>query len=375
VARVQQPDPGTPRERANREQIGLITPLPARYDLTVTSGTGFTVTPARTWKGTDRLILPFHEWQPADTTGSPLVRECPGGDIATGATGIGGVVDGTGAVTAGQYLLWGFLSARGGNFLGYGLTRKPDHAGTVTAGGGLGVPITVTFTTATRGNCYTVGSRVIIRAGTGVTSLYNQGTVTAVSSTTLQATMDAAYAVTYAPSANTVLPVATAVSVIQTDLLAPWVSQATQGTYRETPFTYLGSVEIDATRTIYLRKPGDPVWASVPFTTITVAGGASVNVVSLRRWIGRHVRHAYLEGDVLRTGGPGGANTLLTLDTVASYGQLQTSSTNAATIQGKASDMLSVAPLYSSVRATVTINGATTVTATAFLRGWVDEAY
>ncbi len=379
MAGVQSPAPGTPRERYLDDQRQLMVPLHPRWHGVAESATAFTIHPDVTWRGSDRLILPFHQWQPSFTSplSRPLLEECPVGSISLTTTGLGGIVDASGTpATAATYLIWGFLRGLDGGFLGYGITRKPDYVGTSGAAAPLGNPVTVTFP-GNVGYAYSVGCRVIVRTSTALSTVYNQGTVTAVTATTITATLDAAYTGAGPQTINAAIPAATVVEVVQLDHLAPWVIGTTQETYgTNVPFALLGTVEVNSGGGIaYFRHPGEHQWPATPITVLSLLGvGVGNTNISLRRWVGRHVHTACLESDVQITGGPGGPTTVVTVDAGASYGRFIPCATNAATLRGRGHGELNPDPATTGIVARVTVNGASTLNAFVYLRGWTEEA-
>jgi hypothetical protein len=386
--RVQHPDAGRQREQYQDILRQLGTGLVPRYELLHTSATTMSVATAATWKGSDRLILPFHEWRDrsqitgnaadAYTVSVPRWVECSPSAIAlTGTSTVGGIVDGVALAASGVYLLWAFLMGPGGSFYGYGLTRRPDYLGTPAATA-LGASGTVTMASAGTANRYTVGARVLVRNGTALGAEYNQGTITAIpaggASLTIQ--YDAVYTGMPAATINTALTAAAGRSVIQLDRQAPWIAtQSSTGrtTWEGRPFAYLGSIEVNAASQIAgVRRPGEPRWLETPTTILTPAApiGIANTVICLRRWIGQHVRLVHLEAAIVTAGGGGGNNTFMSLQGGVNYGRFFTSSinNNSATLRAHAS--IPVTPLYDSLIATTSVDGGTTLNVSAVLRGW-----
>jgi len=207
-------------------------------------------------------------------------------------TQVGGAVDGITIAASEDYLVWGFYnpSLGTGGFEGLGFTRRPHETTTALSGGTVGSSTTFTVA-AGRGFTFPVGCRIIAREGTALGSDYNQGIVTAHTSTTVVATLDAAYGL----GAENNATIANPVELLQIDKFQPRITASDSlypGGGVEYAYCYLGHIQSDASSNVRMfRKRGElyrfPTVDGYNLSNFTASTGASQQA-SCRRILPSH---------------------------------------------------------------------------------------
>jgi hypothetical protein len=223
-------------------------------------------------------------------------------------TRTGGLIDSIALAASSDYFVWAFYDhtkSDAGGFQGIGVTLRPRHTGiTVTSGGGLGASTVLSGFTVGHGHRYPIGCRVLVREGTtGYTGVngsdYNQGIVTATTSTTITVTLDTTYdPATAVGLVDSNATVATSVEVIQLDHFQPLIVNTTAPTlYGGFQYCYLGMLQTDSGSNISdYRYIGDrytfPDVANYLIRTQTLGVDTRVQQC-LARYIPFHVREVY----------------------------------------------------------------------------------
>lgn len=276
------------------------------------------ISPRDTGAGDSTLLVPFRALGTSWASRRPAMLSVSEAHIDLSATGLainggtGGRVDGIALAADMDYLLWAFAHpAEGPVFAGFGLTTRPQIAATTgVTGGGLGAS-TIFTVAAGEGFRFNVGARILARAGVAPGSAYNQGIITAVTSTTIVATLDAAYGVANESNAAIVNPV----ELLQLDKFTPSVpAQATTfgqligGVQVPYQYTYMGMLHSGATTELaWVRNIGDfyPLLTRRLIAMITQLNtGSTINIASLARYIPRSIRTVAMQLVLTRTGGP-----------------------------------------------------------------------
>ena len=249
--------------------------------------------------GDSPLLIPFRFANADYTKRLPIIMSIPTAwTIDLNATTIdlttyiGGIVDGV-ALTAGQdYFVWAFADEYR-NLKGFGITARPRIVdGRTSSGGGLGDAGSVFTVSSGHGWRFGIGSRVIIRKGTGLApgNEYNQGTVVAHESAKITVDLDALYTDVTIES-NVSLIGLTGLEIFQTDNFSPRMYNQNSlypGSGIEYQYSYIGSIQTNDTFDIrHVRQLGD--WYMLPVesylicthvTTVTM-----MHDVTLARWI------------------------------------------------------------------------------------------
>lgn len=272
----------------------------------------------------DRVLrIPYRQIDGAGGVSRTIIHQAadPSLLLDLNVTGLGGRVDGSTLNASDNYFGWAFFdpfNAGNSKFVNVGITRLPSVVNaTMTSGGGFGASTIMTKT----GEClpFNLGSRVLIRRGTGFTGAnieYNQGIITAKAANTLTVTLDASYAGT-GVGLNAALPAASTYGIIQLDQHAP--NTATGELYGGYTYAYLGHLQTNAASNIeYTRQRGD--WLRIPPTpgfyqvnTIVIVGaGNTTSITCFNRWLARNTPMAHVMVTLVNTaaGGTGFAGFL-----------------------------------------------------------------
>jgi len=206
-------------------------------------------------------------------------------------TRIGGLIDGTSLAASSDYLMWAAMDPNHSNnakFRGIFFTQRPQTtSASTTSGGGLGAAGSTFTVIAGHGNKFTVGSRIVIKEGDAIGDDFNQGVITAVTSTLLTVDLDATYGAI--SETNTTLVGLSGLEIVQLDSFEPYLQSTSEhsvfpGSGVEHAFCYLGSFQTDSASKIkYVRRRGERVKfvanivnsignnLSVPATTLCLA--------------------------------------------------------------------------------------------------------
>lgn len=227
------------------------------------------------------------------------------GTIDLDATGLGGRVSGLALAATTHYHLWAFASGtKNPVFKGFGASKQPVSIITSVASGGTLGSSAVLNVTATEGLHFTVGARVICRAGTALGDNYNQGVITARAANTVTVTLDATYGAIN--ETNTTIVGMVNGELMQTDSFTPFVA-ATGAVFGGYHYTYMGSLFVDSSSNIVMmpRKRGDLRFTTAQYIVYNQSGTAAPAATTqcLARWIpfGRKV-NAYLGAIISGTG-------------------------------------------------------------------------
>lgn len=204
-------------------------------------------------------------------------------------TKTGAIIDGLSLATDTDYLIWAFYDeteAVANRFKGFGITARPVTTSSARSGGGFGASATFTVPSG-HGWRFNLGSRIIARVSTALGANYNQGIITAVTSTTIVATMDADYGV--ANESNAALSTSV-YEIIQTDNFAPRIYNEDflyPGSGTEYQYAYIGNIFTDGSSDIVsTRKRGE--YHSFPVVNTELRSGitsTNIYVISLSRWL------------------------------------------------------------------------------------------
>ncbi len=203
------------------------------------------------------------------------------------AAGLGGVVDDLGTFTAyADYILWAFHS--GTAYQGMGLTLRPKSIAS-DFDSGIGTPGGLATFVVVNGNLFNLGARVTVKQDENLGSQYNQGVITAKTSTSLTIQLDADYGASV--QNNTDVSALIGGIIIQNDNFAP--NSNTDGLpFNGYYYSQLGTIRADATLgvatlLIEWRKRGDEyLFDGLPFIyDVTDTAAPAAQQLCLARWI------------------------------------------------------------------------------------------
>ena len=378
------------RQDRAQEQAELLTNFRARFmfeQIQGAAGTSVSIRPVKTPSGDLALIVPFRRLFAGATETRPTLIEVPNvwtldltATTIDPITFVGGLIDGIPAAINTDHPVWAFMDDAG-RFQGFGMTTWPRVTGATFVGGALGSLTTITVG-GTNGYRFTVGARVIVRAGVSVGSAYNQGTITARTATTITVQLDNLYP-GLTVGANTAL--AGPQEVVQTSDFRPYNS--TNGLLypadgvAEYNFTLCGMVQTNAVGFVRnWRRVGDTEIPILPnygndyyivHAAITGAG-TTTTTIGLGLWVpigAAKVRAGY---EAFRQGGAGGAGAAR-LSMTGNVHQLWSPMiTNNDTAFGQA-DQMPVIPRFCTIEYQTVISGPSSLNSEVELYGYFDD--
>jgi hypothetical protein len=312
-------------------------------------------------------------------------------------TFVGGVVDGVVGgspyvIAESDLLVWAFFAPDDSNnsiFKGFAATHRPAAAYTTHSNGAKGSTTTFTLagTGANRGRLFRVGSRVLVREGTTLDSgagfgtggsRWNHGTITAVTNTTIIATLDNKTS----PSAvGTALTAATAGTIIQTNNFEPRIASEDSiypGGGIQYAYAYIGNLRIDANQNIAsARHRGDIYYLP---TAITIFSQSDTTTTAYNRHLGRvlpsHIHEVEVDvGITLTAGAVFDSRCQAQTNSVSAYRRVVTPSTSRLNVREPAADELMPFGPDTSIYIQNVVDPGATVTGDVQIRGWIETEF
>ena len=237
-------------------------------------------------------------------------------------TKIGGRVGGSPFIfPSADHFIWAFAdvnAAPANQFKGFGVTSRPTiGAVSASATGNFGETVTLAMP-AGQSFRFTVGARVIIRAGTALGAAYNQGVIASIpTNATMTVDLDASYA--GLSEANADLSSASGLTVLQLDKFQPVVfnpaaRELFPGGGIEHNYCYVGHVQTDSSSNLTgpIRRRGDllTVLTSEYFNQTGIVTSFTPVNISLSRLIGFGVKVMQSRILIRRTAGAATATFL-----------------------------------------------------------------
>lgn len=374
--------PGARNDRTQNALNGLLPDPVFDWIWTSASTTSLQIGSRDTGFGDTEFRIPWRQVSGGAANGTRFYSVPDTWTLTISGTGISGTtgqkVDGVSLTASRDLLVWAFFepaSDDGDPFIGIALTSRPWlTAVDVDSGGGLGAS-TVFGTASGAGWRFPIGCRILAREGTGAGADYNQGVVTAHTTDTVTATMDAAYSVTN--ETNTAVAGTGTIELQQISKFAPRMHGSDSlypGSGVEYSYCYLGMIQIDSTSTIYnARRRGEFYQIPGTFVNFTTAAASAGANFSVARMIPIGSEWAEFTIQQIVGGAPTTASSAFLGHPNTTGAVLQTDSAILTPYQSFANGLISVYPRTNAVRYIHTIGTGATSTLNVAMRGYYER--